>query len=45
MLSRLNPYSTGSWVAGIMSKELEAFAKRLNPYSTGSWVAGEKSYM
>ena len=39
----LNPYSTGSWVAGADGEKLvkDVFAS-LNPYSTGSWVAGYK---
>ena len=43
----LNPYSTGSWVAGEYSSN---YFKRnslecLNPYSTGSWVAGDIDYL
>ena len=36
----LNPYSTGSWVAGKQKKEVIRNNYCLNPYSTGSWVAG-----
>ena len=37
----LNPYSTGSWVAGDVLTCLEKYGYNgLNPYSTGSWVAG-----
>ena len=38
---RLNPYSTGSWVAGSSGfNQLINGRVSLNPYSTGSWVAG-----
>ena len=37
----LNPYSTGSWVAGKALKLKDGMEFRLNPYSTGSWVAGQ----
>ena len=41
---RLNPYSTGSWVAGpLMITVHSRCLKCLNPYSTGSWVAGEEN--
>ena len=36
----LNPYSTGSWVAGIRCYRYLIHSVCLNPYSTGSWVAG-----
>ena len=37
----LNPYSTGSWVAGLSKAQMaEKLLACLNPYSTGSWVAG-----
>ena len=36
----LNPYSTGSWVAGLLQRTEEGSYDCLNPYSTGSWVAG-----
>ena len=36
----LNPYSTGSWVAGKIRRTNRTNCKCLNPYSTGSWVAG-----
>ena len=36
----LNPYSTGSWVAGNEANRIKWFSEGLNPYSTGSWVAG-----
>ena len=39
-MESLNPYSTGSWVAGMALWLLPRFLACLNPYSTGSWVAG-----
>ena len=43
-LLRLNPYSTGSWVAGFTIHILNVNQNEsLNPYSTGSWVAGKFS--
>ena len=41
----LNPYSTGSWVAGLEKSKMEVVVSEgLNPYSTGSWVAGRLIY-
>ena len=39
----LNPYSTGSWVAGAKISLIVRHSFSLNPYSTGSWVAGDIS--
>ena len=41
MMKCLNPYYTGSWVAGCSFPMIkDAIKQGLNPYYTGSWVAG-----
>ena len=42
VITRLNPYSTGSWFAGYFKTYVNATKFGLNPYSTGSWFAGNK---